>query len=132
MHGMAQSRRPPLSRCGDLASVAANQASATHEVTTWDPATVASVDLGAAARTWHLAYRDTDPYPNVQGPGVVVVYTRPDGVRDFTFTGPVGTFPGNDAGDTFQASGRVYAFFLLPAQESPTASAFDLTFTSED
>jgi hypothetical protein len=100
-------------------------ANATHNVTTWDPAKVAFLDLGSTTRTWNLtAAYDSNTF-NAFTPGVVLVYTRPEGVRDFTFA-LSGYFPGQGGATTFQTQGTVYAFFLAT---EPSPSQFNATLT---
>ena len=87
-------------------------ASATSNVTTWNPAHAVAINLGATTRNWQVTGTSSDPNWAVDGaPGILVVYSHPDGTRDFTLAlGNVGAnsqFPG-----TIRTQGYVYAFDL--------------------
>lgn len=107
-------------------------ADATKTVTLWDPAKAAFVDLGSTPRTWRVdgAYAPNSPYPTGYA-GIILVYTRPDGVRDFTIAqgaGPLTTL----GPTTIDAVGYAYAFYMVEnAGDSKDATSV-VTLTAEN
>jgi hypothetical protein len=86
---------------------------ANKDVNTFDPAQVAFANLGDTAATWTVqgAWVGAQNAPTSYPAGCFVVYTRPDGTRDFAVLGP-GT-------STLEAKGYVYAFFVTNTSEKP-------------
>jgi hypothetical protein len=98
------------------------EVSAKTDVNGFDPAQVAFADLGDAAAAWTFtgAWQGAQDAPTSFPAGCFVVYTRPDGVRDFAVIGP--------GGATIRAKGYVYAFFVTANGEKPDGNLrFTLT-----
>lgn len=97
------------------------------DLTTFDPAKVAVLNLGTTAATYRLsaAWKDQGPDLNPFLSGCILVYTRPDGVRDFTPIGP------SDAGVTIQAKGYVYAFFITSTASEKAPGNLEVTLTKQ-
>lgn len=85
---------------------------AKSDLCTFDPAKVAFANLGASA-TWRInaAWEHAESAPTSFPAGCFLVFTRPDGVKDFTIVGPGET--------TLTAKGYVYAFFITAEAERP-------------
>jgi hypothetical protein len=86
---------------------------AKSDVCTFDPAKVAFANLGATGGTWRInaAWENAQDAPYSFPAGCFLVFTRPDGVKDFALVGPGET--------TIAARGYVYAFFITEAPERP-------------
>ncbi|MNT02653.1 hypothetical protein D3C72_1371580 [compost metagenome] len=98
------------------------EVSAKTDVNGFDPAHVAFANLGDATATWTFtgAWEGAQDAPFSYPAGCFVVYTRPDGVRDFAVVGP--------GGATIQAKGYVYGFFVTANGEKPDGNLrFTLT-----
>lgn len=85
---------------------------AKSDLCTFDPAQVAFANLGAGG-TWRIdaAWENAESAPTSFPAGCFLVFTRPDGVKDFTIVGPGET--------TLTAKGYVYAFFITAEAERP-------------
>jgi hypothetical protein len=86
---------------------------AKSDLCTFDPAKVAFANLGASGGTWRVnaAWENAESAPTSFPAGCFLVFTRPDGVKDFTIVGPGET--------TLTAKGYVYAFFITAEAERP-------------
>jgi hypothetical protein len=86
---------------------------AKSDLCTFDPARVAFANLGATGGTWRInaAWENAESAPTSFPAGCFLVFTRPDGVKDFTIVGPGET--------TLTAKGYVYAFFITAEAEKP-------------
>ncbi|MFN3432423.1 MAG: hypothetical protein ACK46X_21050 [Candidatus Sericytochromatia bacterium] len=96
--------------------------SATADVNGFNRDNAAYMNLGPAAATWAItaAWEGAVEAPFSYSDGCFVVYTRPDGVRDFAVVGLTGA--------TIQAKGDVYAFFVTSPNEQPDGNLrFTLT-----
>lgn len=86
---------------------------AKSDLCTFDPAKVAFANLGATGATWRIkaAWENAENAPTSFPAGCFLVFTRPDGVKDFAIVGPGET--------TLTAKGYVYAFFITAEAERP-------------
>ena len=96
--------------------------SARTHVAAFEPAKVAWLNLGNLAGTWRVsaAWGGARKAPTSY-PGAFLVYSRPDGVRDFAVVGP-------SEPTTLQARGYVYGFFITQGDDRPDG---DLKLTLE-
>jgi hypothetical protein len=107
------------------------EASAKTNVTTWDPKKVSFLDLGPKVRRWHISGKYTTQNNAQFDAPVVVVYTRPDGVHDFTFAlGSI--FPPGEIPTTIDMAGFVFAFFLTSGSGNPSPDDAQVTLSSEN